>query len=109
MQELRRNEQAVLGTDRNAVVRYARFTDADDELTDLVDWRLMRERLWKDTAEDPDRCERRQAELLVHQRVPWDSILGVAMKTEAVKAEVEQMIVSDGSTTRLAVRPTWYF
>ncbi|OXR39668.1 hypothetical protein B7C42_08264 [Nocardia cerradoensis] len=107
--ELRRRGLAVLGTDRHALMDYAHFTDDDAELTTYVDWPLMRRRIWRSEADDPDRGERRQAELLVHRHVPWDSIAFIAAKTAATVAEVQAMVESARVSTRLLVRPDWYF
>ena len=56
-----------VATDRNAVLRLAKFTDDQNDLADLIDWDIMRVRYWSDSQDDK---ERRQAELLVHRRVP---------------------------------------
>ncbi|SUE29883.1 Uncharacterised protein [Nocardia farcinica] len=109
VQHLRRRGLQVLGTDRHAVVPYAQFTANDSVLTGFVDWELMKERYWCDIPEYPDRSERRQAELLVHERVPWDSILGVATRTEPVENELRHILDTAGASTRTAVRSHWYF
>ncbi|WP_280234518.1 type II toxin-antitoxin system toxin DNA ADP-ribosyl transferase DarT [Nocardia cyriacigeorgica] len=106
---LRGEGLAVLGTDRHALTAYSRFTRDDRELTAMVDWRLMTEKYWSDTQEDPDRMERRQAELLVHQRVPWDSILYVATRSDAVAAEVRPIVAAGGPAPKVLVRGSWYF
>jgi hypothetical protein len=51
------------------------LTEFSDEIAGLesVDLPLMTQRYWKDTADDPDRERRRQAEFLVHERVPSSS------------------------------------
>jgi hypothetical protein len=72
----------VLGTDRNAALEIAKFANAPAEILRLVDWPLMRAQYWANTEEDPDRRERRQAECLVHENVPWEVISDVAAKTE---------------------------
>ncbi|WP_327115416.1 DUF4433 domain-containing protein [Nocardia sp. NBC_01730] len=107
--ELRTRTESVLGTDRHALAAYARFTADDSELTRLVDWPLMESKYWHDVDEYPDRCERRQAELLVHQHVPWDSILFIATRSDEVATEVRQMLGSKTPTPKLDVRPGWYF
>jgi hypothetical protein len=108
-EELHRRGLTILGTDRHALMSYARFTGDDNELTTFVDWPLMQERMWKDEPNDPDKCERRQAELLVHQRVPWDSIRYVATKTPVARDGARAMLESHGASTPLLVRPRWYF
>jgi len=108
-QNLREAGLAVMGTDRNATMAYAEFTSDDDRLTELVDWALMKAKMWNNTPEAPERMERRQAELLVHVQVPWSAIIGVATKSEDVKTRVEAVLSDLGQSTPLAVRPGWYF
>jgi hypothetical protein len=47
------------------------LTDFFEEIGDLdhIDWDLMSSRYWYDTAEDPDRKRRRQAEFLIYEPV----------------------------------------
>ena len=108
-QMLREHGLTVLGTDRNTTMGYAEFTVDDDYLTDIVDWDLMEARIWRKTLEEPDRMERRQAEVLVHGQVPWSAMMGVAAKSEDVKARVEAVLSKLGQSTPVAVRPDWYF
>ena len=56
-------------TDRHAVVKLARVYDDLSEL-DKVDWDVMKARMWRDTVDDPDKPERRQAEFLVRSKLP---------------------------------------
>lgn len=109
VQVLRDQGFTVLGTDRHAATPLARFTADDQELTTFVDWQLMQQQYWFDVAEYPDRCERRQAELLVHSRVPWDSIRGVATQNRNVRGEIERIIRAADLTTAVAVKADWYF
>ena len=53
-------------TDRNAALGHARYGGDPAVLADYVDWRLMEARMWNNTSSEPDRMERRMAELLVH-------------------------------------------
>lgn len=46
---------------------------------------------WNNTAEYPDRMERRMAECLVHERVPWKAILAVGTRDQQRAAAVRQM------------------
>lgn len=96
-------------TDRNAALEIARHTDDIDDLDGHVDWALMKELIWTNTDELPDRRERRMAECLVHDRVPWAAFLGVATKTPAVAEGVSQVLRSLGIDSYVASRPDWYF
>jgi hypothetical protein len=84
--------------------------DGDLDHDDFVDWPLMTAKYWKNTPEDPDRKERRQAECLVHPHVPWLAIEGVATKTEHARTQVERVLGTVATQpVRVAVRAEWYF
>lgn len=101
---------SVLVTDRNAVLEVSDFQPFDASLPDeFIDWELMRSTYWKDTPEFPDRRERRMAECLVHDGVPWEVFAGIAAKSGEVADEVRQMSSDAGFETRVHVRPEWYF
>ncbi len=65
-------------TDRNAALQTARYGDDLRDLDNYVDWELMEARMWNNTDKEPDRRERRMAEFLVHDHVPWSAFIGVA-------------------------------
>jgi hypothetical protein len=88
------------------------ITDYYDELSDLetaIDWPLMQERYWRDTADDPDRVRRRMAEFLVHRQSPWDLVIGVATRSQAMADAVQGILQARGLATPIAVRPSWYY
>lgn len=96
-------------TDRNAVLSLAQFSDRVTDLDDLVDWPLMRERLWRNTVDDPERRERRMAECLVPGVVPWAVIEGVVARSEEVAEVARRAASSLGHSVSVDVRPGWYF
>jgi hypothetical protein len=88
-------------TDRNAVLDYTRYSNDPTVLDDHVDWVLMRQRIWTNTRDQPDRMERRMAEFLVHQHVPWSTFVGIG--------QVESVLASVGVSATVLARPDWYF
>lgn len=108
--ELQAAGLSLVFTDRNAALELARHTAQVSDLDTLVDWKLMRARYWADTDDDPDRKERRMAECLVHQAVPWSAITGIAAFDEGRKARAGQILdsVAAGSPP-INVRPEFYF
>lgn len=100
----------VLLTDRNAVLDFADFMVFDNGgQDDFIDWDLMRAQYWNNTAQWPDRRERRMAECLVRPRVPWEAFGEVVARNPAVAGEAAQAIALARSTTPVSVRPGWYF
>ncbi|HEU5271499.1 MAG TPA: DUF4433 domain-containing protein [Jatrophihabitans sp.] len=96
-------------TDRNAVLGVTTFTDDPASLETLVDWQLMRARDWYNTPTEPDRRERRMAECLVHDRVPWSAFRAVVVRKEECATRAGQLLAAAGVDTRIVVRPDWYF
>lgn len=96
-------------TDRNAVLGIAEFTDDLARLDTLIDWSLMRAVMWNNTVAHPDRKERRMAECLVHDRVPWTAITEVAAKTQAGARQASMMFATVDQRVPVVVRPNWYF
>jgi ssDNA thymidine ADP-ribosyltransferase, DarT len=78
-------------------------------LESMVDWAVMRARMWNDTAEDPDRMRRRMAEFLVHERVPLRCMAGFAVLTEQMRERVDETLTAHGVTLPVRVRPSWYY
>lgn len=100
----------VVLTDRNAALAYAAFVRADDGEPNetFIDWPLMMQKMWNNTEDSPDRKERRMAECLVHQSVPWSAFEHIAARSPDVAREVERAL-GGASRPSVAVRPAWYF
>ncbi len=110
-QTLRAAGLTVIASNRHAELGYAEMTDHDGDLddNDFIDWPLMTATYWNNTPDDPDRKERRQAECIVHPRVPWQVIEGIATKTERARAQVERVLGTAGQSTPVVVSAEWYF
>lgn len=96
-------------TDRNAVLSFAQFSGSIDQLDDLIDWPLMRARMWNNTSADPDRMERRMAECLVHGAVPWQVIERVVAASDEAAGDARAILANVGVATPVDVRRGWYF
>lgn len=88
-----------------------------DDITNLVkiDWKVMRERYWKDREEDPDRDSdkkrRRQAEFLVRDSFPWEAIEFLAVKEDDMKVRLEKYLREQwpNHVKPVRVESGWYF
>jgi len=96
-------------TDRNAALKFARYADDATDLDEFIDWDLMEGQWWNNTPEEPDRMERRMAELLVHHHVPWSAISHVATRTRARERQASAELATVGATTPVSVQSGWYF
>jgi hypothetical protein len=105
-------------SDRNAAKALADFTDDVTVLGDLtsaaprsefIDWPLMKATMWSNTAADGERMERRMAELLVLDAVPFELLEVAAVQSDRHKARVEQLFASVGFGLQVVTRPDWYY
>ena len=97
-------------TDRHAAKVIAEFYTDSANLGE-IDWDLMRAQQWYDTLEYPDRKERKQAEFLVHEFVPWDLVEGIAVMIDGMKQRVEDLLLRYPASARrpVVVRRRWYY
>ena len=99
----------VLTTDRNAVLGYATFRRGLEALDAGIDWPLMRAKMWNDTVQEPDRRERRMAECLVHEVVPWEAFTEIHVRSADRRTTVEELLGAGVTAGRVHVTPDWYF
>jgi hypothetical protein len=97
-------------TERHSLARVAAWRDALSDL-DLVDFDIAYAEVWKNTPDLPDRQERKQAEFLVHQQLPWDLVTRIGVHSAAVVGQVNALLDSHPSChrPRVAALPAWYY
>jgi hypothetical protein len=83
---------------------YERVRDLDN-----IDWELMESQFWFDTETDLNRKWRRQAEFLVHSLFPTNLLIGIAVISEDVKREVEQLVEECSQQIKVVMRPSYYY
>lgn len=99
-----------VASDGNCAAGLTTFSTELDELAGLVDWPLMRAKVWKDIPEDMDRKRRRAAEFLVHREFPLRLLAGYAVRTAERQEQVRQVFRDAGMIEPyVRVRPDWYY
>jgi hypothetical protein len=101
--------QPWVATDGNARVLISRFTSELAEVATMVDWPLMRAKMWNSTPDDPDRERRRMAELLVHRQVPLVLFHEVGAYSDAYAEQAQHTLGSHPLASRVVVRRDWYY
>lgn len=95
-------------TDRHAVVNYAQFYNDLEKLNNL-DWQTIKLRYWADTLEDPARKEKKQAEFLIHQKLPWEQIYGIGVNNQDALAKVENTLNELQHKPVVKIKKEWYY
>jgi hypothetical protein len=92
-------------TNRHAELAYAEYFDSlDDE--DRVDWSVMPLTYWAGSEETK---EKRQAEFLVHEWFPLESIEEIGVMSKAVGQQVKKVLAGSGFNPRVLLKPSWYY
>jgi hypothetical protein len=76
---------------------------------DQVDWGVVNNWSWRNTAADNDRKRRKQAEFLVQGFFPWDLVAEIGVSDAAQKSQVEAVIAHMFYKPIVNVRPKWYY
>lgn len=84
---------------------------ADPAELGRVDWPLMQSQFWNNTQDDRDRMRRRQAELLVHGRFPWDALERIVVKANPMVSRVAALLRARPERKFMPIRPEpdWYY
>jgi len=82
-------------TDRHAKRRVAKFFTNPNDF-DKLRWDIIRSKDWKDTEEDMQRMDFKQAEFLVRNHLSTAYIDGIFVKNETKKIEIENIIFNLG-------------
>ncbi|WP_158811629.1 DUF4433 domain-containing protein [Beijerinckia sp. L45] len=102
------NKRKFMFTDRHAYLQAAQYYSAISDL-DKVDWPLLQSKNFRKDADDPGKFERYQAEALVHNFLPCESLKGAACYNQAGKASVDALFAAAGKSLKVVVKPNWYF
>jgi hypothetical protein len=74
-----------------------------------VNWSVMRGSDFRDSDAYPDRQRQRQAELLVHSRVPLEGIAGLVCRKDSTRDAVLEILDEEGWDIEVRVRPESYY
>lgn len=92
-------------TDRHADLAYANYYDNLTELTQL-DWQVMPLVQW---GGDDERKERRQAEFLVHDWLPWEAIERIGVHNDEMAVRAKTAITSASHRPAVQIELGWYY
>ena len=80
-------------------------------ITDLdkIDWKILRNRDFKNDPDDPGKKGRYQAEALVYQYLPASALLGIGCYNQEQANEIVKLVTARGLNLPVQVLPGWYF
>ena len=93
-------------TDRHAELIYAKFFTDLADIDENVDWNVMSRKYWSDST---DMRERRQAEFLARNCVPWSAVSEVGVMDAETQAAVSATLRQAGANTPVTVQRSWYY
>lgn len=95
-------------TDAHAIMMFTNFYDDLAEL-ERVDWDIMKATIWTDDIDHPNRKSKRQAEFLVHDKVPLEACIGFATMNAKMQQELQTILDEFNSKIPIGVRRQFYF
>lgn len=96
-------------SDRNAAQGLATFRQQHEDLDHHVDWPLMKAQWWGCRDDDRERPDRRSAECLVHERVPWVAVNRIVVRNTGIQSAVQGILRAADADVPVTVRGDWYF
>ncbi|MCH9022421.1 MAG: DUF4433 domain-containing protein [Planctomycetes bacterium] len=100
-----KTEKPFCFTDRHAELAWSSFFDTVERL-DQVSWQVMEKRYWSNTEQDK---EKRQAEFLVHESVPWSCIESIGVYNKKMAEQARRIIKNASHRPNVSVKSEWYF
>jgi hypothetical protein len=94
-------------TDRHAKLEYANFFTHREDVSKL-DWGLIQTDEWGRQF-GAERKEMKQAECLVHQKVPVEAIIGIAVHNQGIQEIVNQQVLAAKLNIPIKILPKFYF
>lgn len=98
-----------LFTDRHAYLVNAAFSDELDKLKEMVPWELLQARDFRKDPEDPAKSERYQAEALIHNHLPVETLSGIVTYNDKIKDEVQALVKERELALNVYSKPSWFF
>lgn len=94
-------------TSGHALMAESRWYSDPSDLKE-IDWNILQRSDFQRTDSDPGKSNRYQAELLVHQRVGVEDLLGLACFDEASKTKYQASAEQAGLKWKVHAKPGWY-
>ena len=99
---------SVVYTDRHAYLRTARFFSSLDDL-DKIDWKILQQRDFERSVDDPEKTDRYQAEALIYQHLPVELLTGIVCYGVKQQRLLQQWQNEADVDLNIISQTNWYF
>ena len=108
VQKVKESEIPFVFTDGHAYELISNFYNKEKDLKN-IDWQIMGETYWNNTADDNDRKRRRMAEFLVYQFVPITCIFAIVVFDDRMESTVNKIQRKCNTNIKTIVKRNWYY
>ncbi len=106
-EQLQQNNCRFVFTDRHAMLDYANFYTNTADI-DKLNWEIIKGDNWG-RQYGPERREMKQAECLVFKHLPFEAIIGIAVKSEMMFEKVTDILTGFKNKPAVKIKPNFYF
>ncbi|MGD8781333.1 MAG: DUF4433 domain-containing protein [Ignavibacteria bacterium] len=108
IEELEKLNKKYIFTDGHAYAAFTAFFNKREDLN-KVDWSAVNLIRWNNTASDPDRKRRKQAECFVHKSVNIGALKSIAVYDKESYNYVNNILKEFKINIRTIIKPEWYY
>jgi hypothetical protein len=90
---------------------YHSFSSCYNNLDDLskIHWNNVYAQVWRDTETNPDRKRRKQAEFMIYDALPWETIVGIGVYNSIAQHKVENFLNSRNIFCNVKIKANYYY
>ena len=95
-------------TDGHSFAGYTQFFN-DKKFLNQVDWRTINLKQWNNTALDPDRKRRKEAECLIYKELPFSAIVAIAVYNQEAIDYLFDVFNEKKINLPVSIKQDWYY
>ena len=108
VQKIKEGNIPFVFSDGHAYELISKFYNKEKYLKN-IDWSIMGDTYWNNTAEDNDRKRKRMAEFLVYQIVPITCIFAIVVFDDRMESTVNKIQRKCNTNIKTIVKRNWYY
>ena len=108
IEKLEELKTSYIFTDGHSFAGYTQFFN-NPKYLNQIDWRTVHSRQWSNTAEDPDRKRRKEAECLIYKEVSINAIIEIAVYNQEANDYILSVLNDKKMNLPVNIRQDWYY